>query len=89
MKLALYLSSLFMLGVSLAEDALAPYATRPNSTGRPFPVVLPVYPENKAAVFDWKRYIEGSISEGDRVFRQEVMHPDFVPLSAPSPQKAA
>ena len=72
MRLALYLGSLLALEMALADEALLPYSTSLNRTGQPFPATLPVYPADKAASFDWKRYIDESVSDGDRVFRAHL-----------------
>lgn len=57
---------------ALAELAAIPYLTEPNTSGYPFPTALPVLTEGKELQFDWNRYIEEAVSEGDKIFRAHL-----------------
>jgi len=69
MKIYLTFLTLFSLMIANAQEAATTYSTRPNTSGYPFPTVFPVVEHGKADQFDWNRYINEAVSEGDKVFR--------------------
>ncbi|MCW0221184.1 MAG: hypothetical protein OJI67_22835 [Prosthecobacter sp.] len=72
MKFYLLLSACLFLSAAMAEDEVLSYSTKPSSRDYPFPTALPAFPEGQASRFNWKRYIEESVSDGDRVFRSHI-----------------
>jgi len=69
MKFYLTFLILATLMIARAQDPVATYSTRPNTSGYPFPSAFPVVEAGKADQFDWKRYMDEAVSEGDKVFR--------------------
>lgn len=69
MKVYLTIFFLFSLMIATAQDPATTYSTKPNTSDYPFPTAFPVVEDGKADQFDWNRYINEAISEGDKVFR--------------------
>ena len=55
-----------------SHTSTSSYSTKPNTSGYPFPTAFAAVLKGKALHFDWKRYIDEGISEGERVFRAHL-----------------
>ena len=72
MKIILIFLTTFGLSFAMAEETAGSYSTKPNTSGYPFPAAFPVLTDGKELKFDWSRYIDEAVSEGDRVFRSHL-----------------
>jgi len=72
MKIIPIIFTTVVLSAAFAEEVATPYLTKPNTSGYPFPTAFPVLQDGKALQFDWKRYIDDAVSDGDKVFRAHV-----------------
>jgi hypothetical protein len=72
MKITLVFFTTLALSAAFAEEAVVPYLTKPNTSGYPFPTAFPILKDGEALHFDWKRYINDAVSDGDELFRSHV-----------------
>ena len=72
MKALLIFLAIMGFGVAFAEELKAPYSTKPNTSGYPFPTAFPALQDGQELQFDWKRYISEAVSDGDRIFRAHL-----------------
>lgn len=85
MKVVLMFFAIFSLGTASSQEATAAagYSTKPNTSGFPFPSAFPEVSEDKALPFDWRRYIDEAVSEGDHLFRARLAFSSgFTPQNA-------